>query len=159
MTLDLVLAGPVPAAVSPDLLKRAVALVGQEVKPKVPIETEGGIINLKLVDDRQIEALNKKYSGQAKATDVLSFSYIEDGAVPVGNELGDVAISLETAGRQAAEAGTNLETELALLLIHGALHILGFDHDQTSEQAEMDRLQQQLMAKLKLTYRDFQWTS
>lgn len=116
-----------------------------------------GRINLKLIDDAGIRALNSTYSGQNKATDVLSFSYIENGQAPEDGELGDIAVSLETAERQAAAADTSLANELALLTLHGILHIHGFDHAASGDRENMDRLQRQVLTKANLTYRDFKW--
>ncbi|HSX48384.1 MAG TPA: rRNA maturation RNase YbeY [Candidatus Nanoarchaeia archaeon] len=115
-----------------------------------------GNLNVRFVDDKTIRELNRKYSGQDKATDVLSFSYIEDGHA-AGNELGDIAISLETAERQAAEASNSLADELALLLLHAVLHIAGMDHAELAGQAAMDKLQSQILTAAGVKYRDFKW--
>lgn len=154
MTLKLAVASELPKDVDQKLLQRAVATVAKAI-PNVP----GGTINLKLVDDSQIQALNKNYSGIDQATDVLSFSYIEDGMAPVEGELGDIATSVETAARQALASETTLETEIVLLLVHGCLHVLGYDHAHLADQARLEALQAQIMAQLGLTYRNFKWDS
>jgi len=151
--LQLELASKLPEEVHVEVLQKAAAEVASCV------QTQDGIINLKLVDDALIQALNKKYSGNDKATDVLSFSYIEEGVEPVQGELGDIAISLETATRQAEQAGTNLETEVVLLLVHGILHVLGHDHATADDQAKLEALQTSIMKALNLTYREFKWDS
>ena len=140
---------------SEDLLAPAnavISLLNQEPPDWLP----EGNLNVRFVDDVTIRELNKKYSGQDKATDVLSFSYIEDGHMS-GEELGDIAISLETAERQAAEASNQLADEIALLLLHGILHIAGIDHAQPDEQAVMDRLQAEILGAVNVKYRDFKW--
>ena len=85
-------------------------------------------ISLVICDDAFIQALNAEYRGKNKPTDVLSFAQDDP------NVLGDIVISLPTAARQAAAAGWPLESEIALLGLHGLLHLLGYD-DETAEGA------------------------
>ncbi len=136
-------------------LKAVFAALNVAQLPDVP----AGHVNLKLVDDDGIRALNSKYSGQDEATDVLSFSYIENGQEAAEGELGDIAISLPAAERQAKAAGTALATEIALLTLHGVLHILGYDHAEAGDQAKVDGLQSQIMSAAGLIYRKFTWKS
>jgi probable rRNA maturation factor len=125
------------------------------------ISSAEGQINLKLVDAAQLRALNKKYAGQDKVTDVLSFSYTENSKFEIRNsklkELGDIAISLPQAERQARAAGTDTATEVATLALHGMLHILGQDHAQASQRQRMDQIQASVLHLAKLTYRNFNW--
>lgn len=89
--------------------------------------------------------LNQRYSGMARSTDVLSFSMREGPFASLSaNLLGDVVISAETADRQARAAGRPLRDELAALLIHGILHLLGYDHGTPSEARRMRRLEARL---------------
>lgn len=106
-----------------------------------------GSINLKLISDAEIRQLNKEFAHIDEVTDVLSFPYRGD------KELGDVAISLETAQRQADSAGINLPDELGTLMVHGILHILGLDHQDAAGQAKMDKYQEQILKAAGLTYR------
>ena len=93
-------------------------------------------LSVLLANDRKIRTLNKQYRGQDRATDVLSFSQNEEEEnKPNSPLMGDVVISTETAKRQAAEHGLTLEEEIVLLLIHGILHLLGFDHERSDEEA------------------------
>lgn len=151
MALELRLAGALPAGVDQKLLDRALAEVAKLAG------TPMGAINLKFVDDQTIQVLNCQYGQSNQATDVLSFSYIENQAAPVQGELGDVAISFETANRQARMAKTDLKTEVTLLLVHGSLHILGYDHQDSDQTKLMDQLQAKIMAALGLEYRNFGW--
>lgn len=83
-----------------------------------------------LTDDKEIHILNKNYRGVDRPTDVLSFSQQEEGTPqPASRLLGDVVISLETAARQAALRKHSLQKELFILLAHGILHLLGYDHE------------------------------
>ncbi len=115
-----------------------------------------GTINLKLVDDAEIATLNKHYRGLAAPTDVLTFNYSETGEAEAG-ELADIAISTETAERQAAAAGISLSDEIGLLTIHGLLHALGYDHQTEAERQELDQLQEQIMTAAGLKVRKFAW--
>ena len=101
------------------------------------LEHENHELSVLLSDDKNIRALNKQYRGQDRATDVLSFSQNdeEEESKPSYHLMGDVVISAVTAKRQAAEHGLTLEEEIVLLLIHGILHLLGFDHERSNEEA------------------------
>lgn len=108
-----------------------------------------GELSVVLCDDAFIHPLNLQYRGKDKPTDVLSFSQREgeeaDEDDPV---LGDVVISLETAATQAAERGHGLDHEARVLLVHGVLHLLGYDHEQDDEAEEMEALERDLLAEL-----------
>lgn len=94
---------------------------------------------VRFVGDRAIRELNREYRQVDRSTDVLSFPG-EDG--PEGLHLGDVAISVPTARRQALEAGRPVERELRTLLLHGVLHCLGYDHE--TDDGEMEILEARL---------------
>jgi probable rRNA maturation factor len=104
-----------------------------------------------------IREMNRTYAGNDYATDVLSFSYIEDGGEPIEGVIGEMAISLETAASQAEAAGMSLDEEVALLGLHGALHIMGFDHQDETDRQVMNGLQSELMEAAGLKYREFAW--
>lgn len=88
-------------------------------------ETHGNI-DVLLADDRALRRLNRQFRGINKATDVLSFPAPREVAE---QHAGDLAISLETAARQAAEHGLTLRDEVRVLLLHGVLHLSGMDHE------------------------------
>ena len=98
------------------------------------LDRPGVELSVALVDDAAIEELNERYRGMPVPTDVLSFS-LEDGAHAEhrGALLGDVVISLESAARQARRGRRSLEDEVLRLLIHGALHLVGHDHERAAE--------------------------
>lgn len=105
-------------------------------------------VHLTLTTDQRIHQLNRDYRGQDKPTDVLSFSQVEGSQtfVPAPSgalALGDVVISVETAQRQAKG---ELIDELCLLAAHGALHLLGYDHETDQDEARMNALTQQALA-------------
>lgn len=104
----------------------------EEFKVNVPL-------SVVLVSDKRIAGMNRKYRNRKGPTDVLSFSYDDP------EYLGDIIISVETAMRQAEEMGHSLEKELKVLLIHGFLHLLGYDHE--TDNGEMRELEERLWKK------------
>jgi len=102
-------------------------------------------LSIALVDDEEIRSLNQAWRNKNRATDVLSFSLIEGDALSGGGGLmGDVVISVETAAKQARERHRGLDEEVARLVIHGLLHIVGFDHEDDHEARAMRREQRRL---------------
>ncbi len=111
------------------LLRRAT----QETLKAEGIPPRGVEVSILLVDDDAIRALNARYRGMDTATDVLSFSQETAVSHPGGVRLlGDIVVSVDTAARQAAAGGRSLDDEAAQLVIHGVLHLLGYD-DATTE--------------------------
>jgi probable rRNA maturation factor len=97
-------------------------------------------LSILITGDEEIRSLNRNYRALDRSTDVLSFSQVEgEGPVSDRQLLGDVVISWETARRQASELGHPLPEELQRLLIHGVLHLLGFDHEIDEEAARTMR--------------------
>ncbi len=95
-------------------------------------------LSIAIVADDEIAALNAEHRGKPSATDVLSFSLLEgEHCERRGKLLGDVVIGIETAARQARAARRGLDEELARLLIHGILHLLGWDHEEPGEARRM----------------------
>jgi probable rRNA maturation factor len=135
-------AGQVPA----ERLERAVlATLQREERP--------GEVTVVVTDDEGIRELNLDFMDEDEATDVLSFPAQEDGgpfiAAPGSdNYLGDVVISYTRAAAQAVEQEHPVERELDLLVVHGVLHLLGYDHAEDEERAEMWALQDEILATL-----------
>jgi rRNA maturation RNase YbeY len=103
-------------------------------------------LSLALVDDAAMAALNESHRGKRGPTDVLSFSLVAGaGAAFRGRLLGDVVIDVEQAARQARGS---LDRELALLLIHGVLHLLGHDHERDDEARRMRAEERRLLRAL-----------
>lgn len=96
-------------------------------------------LSILIVDDGRIQELNRDYLQRDKPTNVISFSMQEGDTPPEHTTLlGDVVISADTAARDAAEANCSFESELYFLLLHGVLHLLGYDHERgTAEEAEL----------------------
>ena len=98
----------------------------------VPIPEEVSELSVLFTGDQEIRALNRDYRGKDKATDVLSFSQLEGEEGGVSLSLGDIVISLEYAKSQATRFKVTLDQEVLRLLIHGTLHLYGFDHVNVS---------------------------
>ena len=95
-------------------------------------------LSLSLVDDAEIHALNRDYRDVDRPTDVLSFAMREgEGGALHPELLGDIVISIETAERQAIEAGRTLDEELLQLAVHGLAHLVGYDHATLDEERRM----------------------
>lgn len=107
-------------------------------------------LSVSLIGDAEMHRLNRDYRGKDKPTDVLAFAMREGDRVPGDDgEIGDVVISLDTAARQALERGHDLATEVRTLLIHGVLHLLGYDHERSpSEARRMKTMERKLAAML-----------
>lgn len=89
-------------------------------------------VSLTLVDDRTIKRLNLRYRGKNRTTDVLAFPMEDHAGLPIPL-LGEVIVSVETAKRQAREHGHSLHEELDLLIVHGLLHLVGYDDEDPLE--------------------------
>jgi rRNA maturation RNase YbeY len=107
------------------------------------------VLTVTFISDRAMRRLNRDYRGIDGPTDVLSFAYHEDEGKAASDEtrhIGDVVISVETAERYARELGLSFDREIEHLLIHGALHLAGYDHE--TDDGEMNRLERKLRREL-----------
>ncbi len=150
-------------SVSPEWI-RSVADSVLSIEPEWSREN----VSVVIADDESVAELNRAHRGLNDTTDVLSFSnnhsgqyYGEDDSpnpepdgaefvLPPGyqTDLGEVIISYPQVGRQAREAGHTVQKELAIMLAHGILHLLGYDHEREAEAAEMLSIQNRAMAAL-----------
>lgn len=97
------------------------------------LSCEDGELSLLLVDDDQIREFNRTYLSRDRSTNVISFSMTEGEFGAVNPRLlGDIILSAETAARDAAAAGIDLMDEVEFLLIHGLLHLIGYEHENTT---------------------------
>jgi probable rRNA maturation factor len=103
-------------------------------------------LSVVVVDNAQIQELNKTYLEHDRPTNVISFPQQEGDGPADNNHLGDVVISIERASEEAAEAGMRLDERMLQLLIHGICHLLGYDHERgTDEQAsQMEEVEESL---------------
>jgi probable rRNA maturation factor len=134
------------AVTNPEALCRRViaAVLAQEV---AKVEAEVSVL---LADDARVRSLNRAWRGKDSPTNVLSFPAESDapGAVPGPVLLGDVVVALETARHEAEAEGKTLADHLSHLLVHGALHLLGHDHEEDAEAEAMEVLETKLLAGL-----------
>ncbi len=109
-----------------------------------------GELSILLVDDREMAQLNEQYRNKKGPTNVLAFAIQEGGREHLPEELlGDVIISLDTAAREAATDGVTLHQRVTILLIHGLLHLLGFDHERSrAEERAMAEREKELLSQL-----------
>jgi probable rRNA maturation factor len=106
-----------------------------------------GQVTVLLSTDKAIRRLNRQFRGKNHATDVLSFPADTPGPHRIA---GDLAISIPTARRQAEERGHSLTIEIKVLMLHGLLHLAGYDHE--TDQGQMARREQKLRARLRLPH-------
>ena len=120
---------PLPAGVIAPVLTRAAGVA--EIAARLPRAT--ATVAVRITSDRELRRLNREFANEDHVTDVLSFA-------GEGDHLGDIAISWPAVLRQAAEFGHPETTELAVLCVHGLLHLLGWDHVTLEQQEEVSRL-------------------
>ncbi len=112
-------------------------------------EASGKTVTIAFVSDRKMRELNKMFRGKNSSTDVLSFPFEADEFEPDTNNLGDIVISIEQAVRQAEENNLALELEIKQLILHGILHLCGFDHERDA--GEMNSIEIELRDKLEIS--------
>jgi len=126
------------------LVERVAAAVAARPELIVP---EGAELSLLLTDDAHVRVLNRTWRGKDKPTNVLSFPAADEDDEP-GPLLGDVAVARETTAREAIEEGKRFDDHFAHLLVHGLLHLFGFDHETDEEAEEMEALETEILAGL-----------
>ena len=105
-------------------------------------------LGIMFVGDQRMRGLNRRYRGKDRTTDVLAFAMREASHSSVGL-LGDVVIAVPTAIRQAKEAQRSLDEELTVLLVHGILHLCGYDHERSEKEAHrMHRRERMILRSL-----------
>ena len=109
-------------------------------------EANGRNASVAFISDRRMKELNSFFRGRNTTTDVLSFPHEPDAFDTDKNNLGDIVISAEQAARQAADNGLALEVEIKQLILHGLLHLCGYDHE--TDNGEMNKRELELRDKL-----------
>jgi probable rRNA maturation factor len=132
----------------PDALDaRAEQAVREALKQSNATVTGASELSVVLTNDEEQQTLNRDWRGIDKATNVLSFPQIEPFG-PVTGILGDVILARETLEREAKEEGVSFEDHFTHLMVHGFLHILGYDHMDDDEALVMESLETQILASL-----------
>lgn len=126
---------------------------------EVGLEPSAFEVSLLACDDTRIAALNADFRNKGQPTNVLSWPSAERGAgtegampdppsLPMDAELGDIAIAFDTCAREAADAGKAFEHHVTHLIVHGTLHLLGFDHVRDGDATLMEGLETEILGKL-----------
>lgn len=111
-------------------------------------ETENKSTTIAFISDRKMRELNKQFRGKNSTTDVLSFPFEADEFEIEADNLGDIVISIEQAKKQAVENNLDIELEIKQLILHGILHLCGYDHE--TDNGEMNRRELELRKRLKI---------
>jgi probable rRNA maturation factor len=139
---------------NPSLLERAARFTLRS--QPAPAEVDLTIV---LTDDAQLHELNRQYLGVDAPTDVLSFPASESDPETGTPYLGDILISIPRAAAQAQAAGHSIEDEVQLLVVHGTLHLLGYDHAELEEKDRMWSEQAKVLERLGLSHVKIQESS
>ncbi|WP_213975252.1 rRNA maturation RNase YbeY [Tepidanaerobacter acetatoxydans] len=143
-----------------DVTQKLEELINKAVNTAISVEKVSGDleVSIALVDDEYIQKLNRQYRSLDASTDVLSFAmretvFEECGSFEFQEEelLGDVVISLEKAKEQAVEYGHSFEREVGFLVVHGILHLLGYDHEVGEEKVVMRQREEEILKAIDLT--------
>jgi probable rRNA maturation factor len=109
---------------------------------------EGGDVSLCLADDAALRALNLRWRGIDKPTNVLSFPSAPPDRLGDATMLGDIALAYETLAREAEDLGVSLADHYRHLLVHGFLHLIGYDHETDAEAGRMEALETRILTRL-----------
>jgi probable rRNA maturation factor len=127
------------------LAGRSLAAAVAKARPKLAPEPE---LSLLFTDDAHIRVLNRQYRGKDKPTNVLSFPAPPAKPKSFGPQLGDLVFAAETIAAEAKRDAVTLDDHLAHLVVHGFLHLLGYDHEVEREAVAMERLETAILAGL-----------
>jgi len=127
------------------LVERAMAAAMAAARPLVAPDSE---LSLVFTDDAHVRRLNRQYRGKDSRTNVLSFPAPAARPGVVGPLLGDVVLAHETVAREADEQGLAFDAHLTHLIIHGFLHLLGYDHEEEGEAAVMEGMETRVLGHL-----------
>jgi probable rRNA maturation factor len=145
---------PFVANLTPEPLKQAVTTTLHFGSG--PGSNDAQTVSVVITHDETVQQLNRQYRGVDAPTDVLSFATVPDPDFPLDEEspihLGDIIIAYPVAEMQARAGGHTVLEEVILLIVHGTLHLLGFDHNTPLNKDEMWAIQQQIMVELGLTH-------
>lgn len=154
VTIDIAVTGGNWRDVLPDAerLTRQAALAAWRVGRKENANTAPEEISIVLTDDAAVRALNRDHRGQDVPTNVLSFGIAPDATEDRQPRLlGDVVLAYETVNREAAAQGKSVADHFRHLVVHGVLHLRGYDHDTEEEAEIMERIETRLLAGLGIT--------
>ncbi|MDB5597596.1 MAG: rRNA maturation factor [Hyphomicrobiales bacterium] len=128
-----------------DLSHNAIHAVLTETGEAVAPDAE---VSLLFCDDEKIRELNKAWRGMDKPTNVLSFPAVQPGHVAKAPLLGDIVIAFETVQRESLEENKHLSDHVSHMVVHGFLHLLGYDHESDADADKMESAEQRILARL-----------
>jgi probable rRNA maturation factor len=146
-TLDVMVESPLWSAL-PDAQDRAEAALEAAERRASPGLLPGAEISLLLADDERLRALNSEWRGLDKPTNVLSFPAAAPGRLAQAPVLGDIAIAFETLAAEARDEGKSPADHFSHLVIHGFLHLIGYDHETPADAERMESLERTILADL-----------
>lgn len=132
------------------LIKKAAAQAWKNGnKGDLEIPVKQAEVSVLLTDDAEVHTLNKKYRGVDRPTNVLSFAALDDEDEPIVDPmlLGDIVVAFETTKREAEEQGCSFADHLFHLVVHGMLHLIGYDHIEDRDAEEMEALEIKILAE------------
>jgi probable rRNA maturation factor len=129
----------------------AARLIERAAHAALTHQSADGDLSVVLTNDARLHQLNREYLGVDAPTDVLSFRASESDPETGARYLGDILISIPRAEAQAKSAGHPLESEVQLLVVHGVLHLLGYDHANLKEKAGMWKIQSEILESIGLS--------
>jgi len=112
------------------------------------LEVSDKFVSVVLVDNDKIQEINKTYRGIDKPTDVISFAFLDDEISDMSDTLGEIYVSLDKVKSQSLEYAHSFERELCFLVVHGLLHLLGYDHMYEEEEKVMFDLQKDILKNI-----------
>nr|WP_181701737.1 rRNA maturation RNase YbeY [Chthonobacter albigriseus] len=127
------------------MISGAVALAASRADAEI---MPGSEVSVLLTDDASVRVLNREHRGIDKPTNVLSFPQDDPDADAYGPLLGDIVVAHETVVREAIDGGLPFSHHLTHMIVHGFLHLVGYDHMQDDEAEEMERLETDILAAL-----------
>lgn len=132
-------------------VERVIETAASAAAGKLGGDTSTRSLSVRLANNAEVQTLNKQYRGKDRPTNILSFGSNEDPATWPPDEplpLGDVILAFGVVQAEAAEFGKKIESHLSHLIVHGVLHLAGYDHEDTKTADEMEALEIQILAGL-----------
>jgi probable rRNA maturation factor len=146
--------GAKPSAWKPRARQAAEAAIAESAYPDLASSERRLEISIALTGDKQVRALNAKWRGKDKPTNVLSFPMVDERDLGKANVagaellLGDIILARGTCESEAAEKGVSVEDHAMHLMVHGTLHLLGYDHEDDRDAADMEAREVRALARL-----------
>ena len=147
--VSVIFSGKLPTSISRSFVEKLVNASCHEVQWK-----KQGMVSVVIVGDKKMLQLNHEYRGKERVTDILSFGVDHrKNSMMISQEkadiqLGDLVLCLPQIHRQAKQIGRTLRAEFSLMIVHGTLHLLGFDHETVKDEEYMFCLQQDILMKM-----------